>query len=345
MNFLSQSFPVGRLFGVRIHIHLLFIFYLLWELVGAAKGGASAIADELIFFTMIFGIVLLHEFGHCVGARSVGGSAEDIMLWPLGGIAFGGAPMTPWAQFVTVAAGPLVNVLICLAVAALLIVSTGSPGVISLNPFAGPGLRHMTHAWQLYAWLVYRLSYYLFLFNMLPVFPMDGGQLLRAALWPSLGLHRATLISAQLGIVGAIGFAAWGLQRGQQIMVVIAIWGGLTAYQHYQAARAGLASDHFYSIDRSIEQAGRAHRRRGFWSRLWQRLRGPSPPRPGVNPNPGGWQRKLDDESSLERELDRILAKVHDHGLHSLTYVERQTLERATRERQRRERETYGRVD
>lgn len=343
MNFLSQSFPVGRLFGVRIHIHLLFIIYIAWELVGAAKGGTGAVTDEIIFFTMIFGIVLLHEFGHCVGARAVGGSAEDIMLWPLGGIAFAGAPMTPWAQFVTVAAGPFVNVLICVAVALLLFVATGSFDVVSLNPFAGPGVHRMTHGWQVYAWLVYRLSYYLFLFNMLPVFPMDGGQLLRAALWPALGLHRSTLIAAQLGIVGAIGFAVWGLQSGRQMMVVIGIWGGLTAYQHYQAARAGLQLDRFYSIDRSIRQAGRATRRRGFWSRLWQHFRRPSTANP--NPNPSAWQRRVDEEQTLEHELDRILAKVHDHGLHSLTYVERQTLERATRERQARERESYDRVD
>jgi len=46
-----------------------------------------------------------------------------------------------------------------------------------------------------------------------------------------------------------------------------------------------------------------------------------------------------DEEARREAELDRILKKVHEKGLHSLNYVERQTLERATRERQRQERD------
>ena len=52
----------------------------------------------------------------------------------------------------------------------------------------------------------------------------------------------------------------------------------------------------------------------------------------------------MKEREELEAEVDRILAKVHEHGLHSLTYVERQTLERATRERQKREKE-FNRAD
>jgi hypothetical protein len=61
--------------------------------------------------------------------------------------------------------------------------------------------------------------------------------------------------------------------------------------------------------------------------------------RPEVNPNPGGWEAKRQEEERRETEVDRILKKVHEQGIHSLSYVERQTLERASRERQSRERE------
>ena len=63
---------------------------------------------------LLFIIVLLHEFGHCFGARLMDGDAENILIWPLGGLAAVEVPQTPRANFITTAAGPLANLLICL---------------------------------------------------------------------------------------------------------------------------------------------------------------------------------------------------------------------------------------
>ena len=109
MDFLNGSFRVGRLFGITIRVHILFVIWIAWRLIASGDGWQFHAA----FLGMLFGIVLLHEFGHCFGARSVGGFAENILMWPLGGLAYAHAPMTPWAQFVTVASGPLVNVGFC----------------------------------------------------------------------------------------------------------------------------------------------------------------------------------------------------------------------------------------
>lgn len=106
MDFLNGSFPLFRFAGISVRIHILFILFIGMRLLD----GRGNFESELIFLTMLFGVVLLHEFGHCFGARAVGGDAENILLWPLGGLAYANAPMTPWAQFVTVACGPLVNV-------------------------------------------------------------------------------------------------------------------------------------------------------------------------------------------------------------------------------------------
>jgi len=77
----------------------------------------------------------------------------------------------------------------------------------------------------------------------------------------------------------------------------------------------------------------------GWWSRIFKRRRRPDVSEPEVNPNPGGWEAKRQEEEQREAEVDRILKKVHEQGVQSLSYVERQKLEQASRERQSRERE------
>src|SRR5207244_131282 len=71
--------------------------------------------DILVVFVLLFVSVLLHEFGHCYGARLMDGDANEVLLWPLGGLAAVDVPHTPKANFITAAAGPAVNLLLCIA--------------------------------------------------------------------------------------------------------------------------------------------------------------------------------------------------------------------------------------
>jgi stage IV sporulation protein FB len=117
----SWSIPLFRAFGIQVKLHILYILITLGMLLRvymtpASKGHLAEFA--LIWVVMLFVVVLLHEFGHCFAARRVDGEAEEILMWPLGGLAFVSVPHTPRANFVATAGGPLVNVLICAACAA-----------------------------------------------------------------------------------------------------------------------------------------------------------------------------------------------------------------------------------
>src|SRR5258708_14985890 len=91
----ALSLPVGRLFGITIRIHWLFPFIALGWVLHVAfykpyadyKPVEGAWIDAIILIVILFFSVLLHEFGHCFAARSVGGDAQDVLLWPLGGLA------------------------------------------------------------------------------------------------------------------------------------------------------------------------------------------------------------------------------------------------------------------
>lgn len=340
MDFLGGSFKVGRLFGIEIRVHILMLLWVGLNLL--QSGGGTGLRDELVFSALLFGIVLLHEFGHCFGARSVGGDAETILLWPLGGLAYARAPMRPWPQFVTVACGPLVNVALCLLSGAILTQQAGNLRWFAWGPFQSGYLPANASDWFYYLYIFFKVNYWLLLFNLLPIYPMDGGQLLHTVLWPFMGVRSSLMLACQIGIGGAIVIGFWGLQNQQPILFLIAIMGAMTSWQRYQAAKAGLVVE-----DVDFRPYRPRDRRETIWRRIfgWPSHR-PSAPRKSVeqpsapvNPNPGGWDAKIQAERAMEAEVDRILAKVHEHGIGSLSYVERQTLEHATRARQLSERD------
>jgi Zn-dependent protease len=345
MNFLGGSFRIAKLFGIDVRIHVLFVLWIGYELFAAATRGGDP-KREAIFYALLFGIVLLHEFGHCFGARSVGGDARDILLWPLGGLAYAYAPMRPWPQFVTVACGPLVNVILCILSAAAIFLGSGAAVLPGVNPLdfdlhllrITPALHDVLRApWFGGLLQFYHVNLWLLSFNLLPIYPLDGGQLFHAIIWPFLGLRRASIVAAQVGLVGCVVLGLFSLVRGGGgILLFIAIFGGMTCWQRYQAARQGsLVEDAAFAV---------RNPRGSFWSRLFkprQRERRPAAPvefprpTPTPNPNPGAWQAQQDERAQDDAELDRILKKVSEEGVQSLSYVERQTLERITLERQR----------
>ena len=111
----NWSIPLFRAFGVYVKLHILYIVITL-GLLGRAYYLDPAHVGEfaLIWVVMLFAVVLLHEFGHCFAARHVDGDADEILMWPLGGLAYCNVPHTPRANMICVLGGPLVNVLICL---------------------------------------------------------------------------------------------------------------------------------------------------------------------------------------------------------------------------------------
>src|SRR5262249_44539324 len=148
-------------------------------------------------------------FGHCFAARWMGGDAEEILMWPLGGLAMTGAPNRPWPQLVTTLGGPLVNLIICV-VAAILGFAIWQRFQFPFNLFVAKFEVPQSLA-ESYVWYVSAVSWGLFVFNMLPVFPMDGGRILQELLWFKLGYYKATLIACVVGMVGAVLMAFWGL--------------------------------------------------------------------------------------------------------------------------------------
>ena len=108
---LAGSFRIFAVAGITVYIHWswLLVAYLVLQF---RTSHYDIWIWNVLEYLSFFGIVLLHEFGHALACRQVGGQADEIVLWPLGGIAFVQPPARPGAWLWSIAAGPLVNVLL-----------------------------------------------------------------------------------------------------------------------------------------------------------------------------------------------------------------------------------------
>src|SRR6476659_10667822 len=157
-----------RFAGITVFLHFSWFIMAAYQLTERSHNYSSAIWAVYEYLSL-FGIVLLHEFGHALACRQTGGEADRIVLWPLGGIAFVNPPPRPGAVLWSIAAGPLVNVALIPIFGMLVFFARQNAGL-------SPDLQHLFEAIRF-------VNYGLLIFNLLPIYPLDGGQILRALLW------------------------------------------------------------------------------------------------------------------------------------------------------------------
>jgi Zn-dependent protease/CBS domain-containing protein len=227
---MSWSLNIGKVAGTVVRVHLTFLLFLAWIFAASyAQGGAATAWDSLIFMVLLFLCVLLHEFGHIFTARAFGVATPYVTLLPIGGVAqLDRIPEEPWEEFLIAIAGPLVTVVITIALVAV----AGA----HLQPAAAAAVDNLKIP------LVDRLAavnLFLALFNLIPAFPMDGGRVLRALLASRLGYVRATEIAAAIGQFVAFALGFIGLMYNP-ILIFIAIFVYLAASSeaHMVALRA-----------------------------------------------------------------------------------------------------------
>src|SRR5580693_2280469 len=103
------SIRLFRFDGIDVFLHWSWFLVAAFEISNRTRH-YSSLAWALLEYLALFLIVLLHEFGHALACRQVGGTANQIVLWPIGGVAYVNPPQRPGATLWSIAAGPLVNV-------------------------------------------------------------------------------------------------------------------------------------------------------------------------------------------------------------------------------------------
>ena len=231
---MKTSIQIGKVMGIPIKIHISFLLVLvLFPVVFANdpvfgfKDVASAplrYALALTLTILLFSCVLLHELGHSWVAMRYGIGIRSITLILLGGIAaMEEVPRDPRAEMRISIAGPLVSltigVLCYLAYLGLGICDIGHISTIS----------HISH----FLWSIAYINIVLFIFNLIPAFPMDGGRVLRAWYAERMPYLQATRKAVHIGKMFAIAMGVLGLLSPWLILIAFFIYIGASEEEKY----------------------------------------------------------------------------------------------------------------
>jgi Zn-dependent protease len=219
------SFRLFRFKGISVHVHWSWFLVAAYSVSGRLTNYTSPIWAVLEYLTL-FVVVLLHEFGHALACRQVGGSADQIVLWPLGGVAYVAPPPRPGAMLWSIAAGPLVNVVLLPVFFGALYLCRAT-GALGANPDLAQFLRAIT---------IMNVS--LLVFNLLPIYPLDGGQILRSLLWYPLGRARSLKTATIIGLIGGAGLIALAFWWQSLWTGVLAFFLLSQCWRSYQSAGA-----------------------------------------------------------------------------------------------------------
>ena len=179
----STSLPLGTYFGIPVRMHFTFLILLFFQfqtVKNPAFGIAVAIGMALS--------ILLHEFGHALTSAFYGGRSGSILLWQFGGLAISTPPASLAGSIATVAAGPAVTLVLAILFSA---------AATFRQPSCDPEMLAVIRTLARFNWVT-------LVFNLIPAFPMDGGQLFRDTLALHMGYSQATAIALNLSRVIAI---------------------------------------------------------------------------------------------------------------------------------------------
>jgi len=218
------SIRLFRFDGIDLFLHWSWFLVAAFEISSQSRR-YSSLTWNVLEYLALFLIVMLHEFGHALACRQVGGTANQIVLWPLGGVAYVNPPQRPGATLWSIAAGPLVNVVLLPVLFALGTLSRWLGWAEAM-----PDVYALLRA-------IWFINLGLLIFNMLPIYPLDGGQILRSLLWFVLGRGRSLMVAASIGLLGVAGFIILALWLHSVWFAVLAVfmlmncWGGLRQAQ------------------------------------------------------------------------------------------------------------------
>lgn len=319
---LQRSFRIGYAFGVEVRMYwiaaiLLPLVFLQWTLPFTGSLG-SALLLVAIQFVGLYAIIWSHEMGHIAMGWRYGIPTRLITLSPLGGVAHLQAPApSPRAEIAITLAGPAVHLLWLVVVWPLALLR--------------PAEASLLQPWWFLLWFLQTTNLALLLFNLLPLFPLDGGRCLRALLALRWHPGRATRWATALGIGGGVLLCLYAL-AAERISSTIGLVLGLSCIsaclQERQMIRhlpvyGGFTAAEPWAMDPEAWRRGAAaiERPPGPLARFLQRRRLRQQ------------QRQQQAAMRFEQELDRVLQRVHEVGMAALTAEEKEILRQAAARR------------
>jgi Zn-dependent protease len=215
MRLKNNAILIGRVAGIPIRLHISLPIVVL---IFAAMAGRNFL-EVIVFALGLFGSVALHELGHSLVAQKKGSYIHEIVLYPFGGAAkIVNIPKKPIDEIWVALAGPGVSLVLALI---FLGIGTGVTNALS------------------------QINLMLFGFNVLPVFPMDGGRVLRAALCMKKSRVQATRIAAEVAKYFCLIFVIYGILKLELVLIFIGFYIYAMGRNEYRQVLLEHQADHF----------------------------------------------------------------------------------------------------
>lgn len=234
------SLYIGSYAGIKVFIHWTFwiitgwIFLMHYNMGHGVNEGLWGV----LFIFVLFGCIVLHEFGHALTAKRYKIQTRDITIYPIGGIAsLEAMPERPRQELAVALAGPAVNVVIATTLFIYLQYTNKMPDLSVLQAQDGKHMLEFSFGFNLFA-----ANVLLAVFNLIPAFPMDGGRVLRALLAFTMGRSKATRIAATVGQLLAIVFVFFGFFYNFWLVFIgLFIYLGAGSEAAYESTKSALA--------------------------------------------------------------------------------------------------------
>ncbi len=317
-NPLAWSVPFVGFAGIRLRLHFVFLAHAGLLLLTASLGppGSTPLLGARSTAMAIAALLLVVTFREAVRAlvvRAAGGSADEVMLWPLGSLQ-GIDPGPGWlGALLAGATGPAASVLLAAILGTAIGIAGGDWGAALPDPLSAAWLGNPHPAWLEFLWILQWTGIQVALLGLLPMAPLDGGRVVEAVAIRRRGAFDAPRVVATFSLAASAVTGVVAIVRGMPTLLSVAIgcagfaalalW-RLRAGDAVAAAREpwqGAAEDRPEPDPDAAERAARAKRR--------------------------------EEAAAEDREMDRVLEKIAREGADRLTDAERAVLSRATRRR------------
>jgi len=288
---------------------------------GAARDGWWGVGWMSITMAILIVSILFHELAHCWMAYRLGGHAEKILLWPLGGLAFVEYDHGPWQQIKVAGIGPLSSIVLSVICYGVLWLTGVAWDWGLLLPFDDWWPRGFSLV-QIFILHAARLNMLNALFNLcVPAYPLDGGQVLFGFLTLKYGRLRAAQAVSMIAIPIGVTLAILGFAQNELILGFIGVSVIFEAFQLRNLIRMGELESHpgYRGSSRSFDYMPDKPKEKGWFAR-WRENRARK-----------AMERESEKISEERAKVDAILDKVSREGIGSLSAAEKKILDDASR--------------
>lgn len=318
--------------GVPVRLHLLMVLFAV-ATVSVTLGTDLQNLGLLMVVTVVVSVAA-HEAAHCFAALRLGGVVDEVILTPIGGLRAPRVPDEPEPQVFVALVGPMTNLaLVMLATGGLIYLQ--EPQIMPLFNPVSPAFLTVGSTPVVALKLALWINATLFLLNLIPAYPFDGGPALRAMLWPLLGRRSAGVVAAQLARAVAAGLVLVAVATHKtEPTAIVPLWAPLVTLAVFILFSAqqdlALASSLEASRDgwRPDDSGERSASEQLDWSSSEDQMVLVQPR--GEARNGRQEAQQLADDAYEDARVDDILARLHNDGLDKLTAEERRVLERAS---------------